>query len=231
MIEFAAHYSSSQGNLYQIFDSGTSLLLECGVPIQKIKKALNFKLSNINGCLATHFHADHSGYIKDVLRVGIDTYISKSIIDHYGLSGHHRIHGIHHKQQFQIGTLTILALEVPHDVPCLSFLIASDKDKFLFAIDCLYFPYLIPGLTHIGIGINYQTDILKKNIENGSLHPALAQRIMQSHLSLETALSFFKAQNLSKVKEIHVLHCSSKNADKGQIKEAVQRTTGKLVII
>ena len=232
MINFISHYSGSKGNLYSIDDGKTSLLLEPGVPIQKIKKALNFNLSNQSGCLVSHFHQDHSCATKDIASAGTDIYTSQSVIDHYGLAGH-RIHMVKHKQQFQIGSFTVRAMDVPHDkdTPNLAFLFASGKDKLLFLIDALYCPYIIPGLTSIAIGINYDLDILKQNIKEGHLNPALGRRIIQSHMSLATALEFFKTQDMSQVQTIHILHCSKSNLNKDKAKKAIQRLTGKLVII
>jgi phosphoribosyl 1,2-cyclic phosphodiesterase len=48
--------SGSSGNCYKISDGKTSLLLECGIPIKKIKLGCDFDLSDILGCLVTHEH-------------------------------------------------------------------------------------------------------------------------------------------------------------------------------
>jgi metal-dependent hydrolase (beta-lactamase superfamily II) len=232
MIEFRSHYSSSKGNLYQVSDNKTSLLLDPGVPIAQIKKALNFKLSGISASLLSHAHADHAEGASGVMTSGVDLYCSQDTAETLKLSGH-RLHIIKHKIPFIAGTFTVLPLSVRHDedTPTLAFLLISGKEKWFFGIDLLYCPYYFKDLTGIAIGINYETDILKDNVKRGSLHPALAKRIMQSHCSLQTSLDFFKAQDLSKIKEIHVLHCSEANADKDRIKKAVMRQTGKLVII
>lgn len=232
MINFQSHYSSSKGNLYQISDGKTSLLLDPGVPIAKIKQALGFKLSGISGALCSHGHQDHANGAAGIIASGIDLYCSQHTAEALKLSGH-RLHIIEHKKPFTVGSFTILPLSVLHDedTPTLAFLLVSREEKCFFGIDMLYCPYYFTGLTHIFLGINYETDVLKNNVKRGTLCPGLARRIVQSHTSLSTALEFFKAQNLKKVKEIHVLHCSEMNADKDRIKEAVQRQTGKLVLI
>ena len=234
MCNFQVLSSGSKGNAYVLDDGHTKLLLEAGIPWKQLQKKMNFKTHELDACVCSHLHADHSGYIKDVLDSGIDVYLSESVIKHYGIKkNHHRIYEIEHKKVFKQGTWAILPLSVPHDkdVPNLAFLLVSSKEKWLFAIDCLYFPYLITNLTGIAIGINYDTAILKDNVKNGTIHPALANRILSSHMSLQVALDFFVAQNLSKVREIHVLHTSETNADKDQIKKTIQRQTGKLVLM
>lgn len=230
MIEFTTHYSGSKGNLYQISDGKTSLLLDPGVPIAQIKKALNFKLSGIAGALCGHNHRDHSEGTAGIIASGIDLYCNQDTAEALELSGH-RLHIIKHKKPFNVGTFKVWPLSVPHDVPCFSFLLVSGKEKWFFGIDLLYCPYYFQGLTGIAIGINFDQEILSENVEDGRLDPALGRRIMQSHMSLDVALNFFKAQDLSKVEAIHILHISESNADKEKIKEAVMRQTGKLVII
>jgi len=231
-IEFKILATGSKSNAYLLKNEEDTLLLEAGIPWKQLQKKMNFKTHTITACLATHRHIDHSKFIRGPIKAGIDTYISQDIIDHYALSGH-RVHRIMPLEQIQLGSFAARALLIPHDEDCpnMAFLLASGREKFLFAIDCLYFPYLIPGLTGIAIGINYQTEILKENVRNGTLHPSLARRIMASHCSLQTALEFFGAQDLSRVREINILHTSKTNADKEQIQEAIQRQTGKLVII
>lgn len=166
------------------------------------------------------------------MKSAIDVYCNQDVIDHYGLTGH-RIHAIQPFRQFQLGSFVAKGLPVPHDedAPNLAFLLQSEKEKCLFIIDALYCPYYFSGLTHIFLGINYDSDILKQNIKNGSLDPTLGRRIMQTHMSLKTGLQFFKDQDLSKVEEIHILHCSESNLDKEKTKREIQKLTGKLVII
>lgn len=232
MVEFISHYSSSKENLYQISDCKTSLLLDPGVSIKQIKQALGFKLSGISGVLCSHAHADHAEGSSGIMASGVDLYCSQDTAEALELSGH-RLHIIENKKLFNIGTFTVLPLSVSHDkdVPCLAFLLSSGKEKWFFGIDLLYCPYYFKNLTGIALGINYEIDVLKKNVKDGHIHPGLARRIIQAHCSLKTGLEFFKAQDLNKVQEIHVLHVSESNADKDRIKKAVMRQTGKLVLI
>ena len=49
--------SSSRGNCYKLTSgSGEFILLECGVQMSAIKKALDFKVSSAVGCLVSHGH-------------------------------------------------------------------------------------------------------------------------------------------------------------------------------
>jgi phosphoribosyl 1,2-cyclic phosphodiesterase len=56
MIQIKPLASGSAGNCYYITDGRSPLLIEAGIPIKKIKQGLNYKLSEIEGCLISHEH-------------------------------------------------------------------------------------------------------------------------------------------------------------------------------
>src|SRR5690554_5564699 len=164
--------SSSSGNCYRISDGYTTLLLECGISFKKIREGLGFRLSEIDGCLVTHEHKDHCKAAKDVIRAGIDVYMSAGTKEALGVDGH-RIKAVKARQQFGIGTLTILPFETEHDAKePLGYLIYSNKtgEKLLFATDTYYIRYKFQGLTHVMVECNYASDILYDNIEKGLVH-------------------------------------------------------------
>ena len=57
--------SGSQGNSYLLSNDTDVLLIELGVQFKRIKKALDYDLSKINGALVSHSHGDHAKAIKD----------------------------------------------------------------------------------------------------------------------------------------------------------------------
>ena len=215
------HHSGSTGNLYQAGD----LLIEAGVPIRKIKESLNFKLSSIAGCLCSHSHGDHSKGVRDLLQCGIDCYCSEATANELNLGGH-RLHIIEPGKQFTIGPWTIKAFDLVHDVQNIGFLIARGEDKIMYATDTNYIPVRFKGLTHIMLGINYDGEILVKNIVHGSLHPALGKRILTNHMSFSTFKKFLKANDLSQCREIHLLHLSQANSDEAKFKKETEQLTG-----
>jgi len=48
--------TGSIGNSYLLETENEALLVECGVPIAKVKKAINYNISKIKGALITHQH-------------------------------------------------------------------------------------------------------------------------------------------------------------------------------
>jgi phosphoribosyl 1,2-cyclic phosphodiesterase len=232
MIEIKALASSSKGNCYHVTDGKTPLLLECGINYREIQKHLNFKMSSVAGCLVTHEHKDHSKSVNDVAKAGIDVYMSGGTKKATGSTGH-RIKVVEPKKQFKIGTWSILPFEVEHDVSePLGFLLVNEAgEKLLFATDTYYIRYKFKGLTHIMIETNYSKEILDENIASGRVPQIMKKRLIRSHFSLENVKEFFKANDLSKVEEVWLIHLSDNNSDEERFKREIQSLTGKVVYI
>lgn len=232
MIRFQSFGSSSAGNCYHVTDGRTELLIEAGLRFADIRKALDFRVSRLAGVLISHEHLDHSRAVADLARAGVDIYASQGTIVSRELSGH-RIKEIEPKKQFTVGTWTVLPFDVEHDAEQpLGFLLANrDGDKLVFITDSYYCRYTFSGLTHICIECNYSLQILDANIAAGRVHPAMRPRLLRSHFSLENVLDFLRANDLSKVQEIHLLHLSDSNSDEELFKRRVQETTGKPVYV
>src|SRR5690625_74135 len=232
MIEITTLASGSKGNCYLVTDGSTTLLLECGISLKEIRKALNFNTSNLAGCLVTHEHKDHSAGLKDVTRSGINCYMSAGTAEATGIE-HHRIKKVQAKQKLSIGTWDILPFDVQHDVsePYGFLLQNKSGEKLLFATDTYYIRYKFKGLTHLLIECNYSMEILNENIASGRVHKDMKGRLIKSHFSLENVKEFLKANDLSKVQVIHLLHLSDTNSNEEQFKREIQELTGKAVYI
>ena len=232
MISITTLASSSKGNCYHITDGKTPLLLEAGIKFKEIQRMLKFQTSDIAGCLVTHEHGDHTKGLKDVLKAGIDCYMSCGTAEAVNIE-HHRIKQLKVKERFQIGTWNIMPFDVNHDVAePLGFLMVNQAgEKLLFATDTYYIKYKFPGLTHIMIESNYSIDILDANIETGRVPAVMKRRLLRSHFSLENVKEFFIANDLSKVQEIWLLHLSDNNSDEKLFKDEIEKLTGKLVFI
>lgn len=225
--------SGSSGNCYKVSDGKTSLLLECGIPFKEIQKRLNFKLYEIDACLVTHEHLDHAKSVMEILKSGIDVCMSggtAKLFEH----DFFKVTTVKTLEQFKIGTFEILPFDVEHDAADpLGFILYSTVtgERLLFATDTYYIKYRSKNLSYIMIECNYAIDILKANFEAGKLPAALKNRLMQSHFELANVKKFLQANDLSKVKEIYLLHLSSGNSDEARFKREIQELTGKPVII
>lgn len=225
-MRFITHYSGSTGNLYQVIGDAGQLLIDPGVPIKKIKKALGFKVSGVSACLVSHFHQDHAQAISDIVKMGIDSYLTNETAKHEKISGH-RVHIIEPLKQFTVAGFTIIAFPTEHDTPgSVGFLIANGPDKLVFATDTFYLRPVFTGLTIIAVECNWSKETLAPG-----LNPAVQKRLYTSHFSLENVIKFLKANDLSKVHSIYLLHVSSGNGSKPYFKETIERKFGKPVYI
>ncbi|MCQ2010573.1 MBL fold metallo-hydrolase [Sporolactobacillus sp. STSJ-5] len=233
MIEIMPLASGSSGNAYKITDGHTLLLLEAGINYKGIQIGFDFHMSQVAGCLVTHEHGDHSKAIKDVIRKGaIDVYASKGTFSKLGIAGH-RVKPVEARKQFQLGTWTIMPFDVQHDVSePLGYLLANQSgEKLLFATDTYYIRYKFNNLSHIMVECNYSLDILDQNILDGRIPQVMRRRLIRSHFSLDNVKDFLKANDLSRVREIWLLHLSNNNSDAARFKREIMELTGKPVYI
>ncbi len=230
-MEVRAFASSSSGNCYYISDGSTPLLLDCGLAYREIQRLMNFRMTELAGVLVTHEHMDHAKAVKDAMKAGLDVYMSWGTAEALGVAGH-RVKIVQPQVQFSLGTWTILPFDTVHDAAePLGFLLASGSEKLLYLTDTAYCKYRFSGLTHILAEANYSTDILNANVEAGVLPAELRNRLLRSHMSLETLKELLRANDLSRVQEIMLIHLSSGNADAARFKREIQAVSGKLVTI
>jgi len=225
--------SGSSGNAYRICDGKTSLLLDAGIPLKEIQAGCDFQVSQIQGCFVTHSHQDHSKAVKDLARLGIDIYTSQGTIDACGFVGH-RVHAIKALKELTVGTFKVLPFDVEHDAPePLGFLFDSTEtgEKLLYFTDTYYLKYKFQGLDYIMGECNYDKENMQKSVDAGYIPIELVPRLVKSHMSLEHFLEFLKANNLSRVKQIYLLHLSNNNSDEKRFKEEVQKLTGAEVYV
>ncbi len=229
MIEFIAYSSGSHGNLYKVSDGKTALLLEAGLSVREIKKCLDFKLSSIDACLCTHEHKDHSKGVPDLMKAGIDCYMSAGTAHALdaNINGH-RLHRLIAKKQIQIGTWTVLPFETIHDAeePLGFLLVNRDGEKLLFATDTHYLPYKFNKLTHIAIECNFEPETLKHNVVSGQVPPEVGKRLWSRHMSFNQVQNFLQANDLSRVQSICLLHLSGDNSDPEGFEKEIERQTG-----
>ena len=232
MIRIEALASGSKGNAYLVTDGQTPLLLEAGIPFKEIRRKMNFQTSGLAGCLISHEHQDHTKGVGDILKAGIDVYMSPGTAQAIGIR-HHRIKTVQPKRQFKLGTWTILPFDVQHDAgDPVGYLLANQQgDKLLFATDTYYIRYRFPGLTHIMVECNYSIKILNENIATGRVPRIMKKRLLRSHFSLENVKDFLASNDLSKVQEIWLIHLSDNNSDEQIFKREIQELTGKMVFV
>lgn len=231
-MNFKTISSGSTGNCYILETEKGSLLIEAGIPIKRIKQALDYNFSDIKGCLVTHEHMDHAKAIKDVAYLGINVVGSEGTFKALNCVGH-RFIPIKAKTTKSIGEFEVLAFDTEHDVvEPLGFLIKHGQEKLLFATDTFYLKYRFNNLTHIVIECNYVASVVENLVSNNLIDINRIKRTIKSHLSLENLIEFLKANDLSKVKELHLIHLSDQTSDVKIIRREIRKVyKGKLKIV
>jgi phosphoribosyl 1,2-cyclic phosphodiesterase len=226
--------SSSSGNCYLIDDGRTKLLLECGLPIRKIKEGCDYDLSGIAGCLVTHEHGDHAQAAADLMKAGVDVWMTEGtaraihaptyrlkLWRPYGEdpTGQHPLYSAE-----MVGMFKVRPFAVHHDAAePVGYLVQSLKthEKLLFVTDTQYINYHFSGLTHIMVEANFSAETLSDPDNDPRRH-----RLRRAHMSLETCLALLHANDLSQVREIWLIHLSQSNGEPEEFKRRVQEATG-----
>lgn len=220
--------SGSSGNAYLIGDGKTRLLLDAGIPFKRIQIGCCFRTSSIDGCLVTHRHGDHAAAIPKLLHRGITVYSNADVAGLYP-----GVQSVDVLREFRIGTFRILPFEVEHDVPCYGYQATSVEtgEKLVYITDSAYVKYTFSGLTHIMIEANYDEDIMLGNVRDEKIPFSLAERVAGTHMSIDTLIELLRANDMTQVRQIYLLHLSDGNSDAEAFKRQVQKETGAEVYI
>lgn len=223
MVKLTVLGSSSKGNSYLFEDSYSCIVVEAGVKLIEVKKALNFNVSKVCGCIVTHEHKDHSKYVGEYLKNGIKCYTSAGTIKALGIESMY-LQGIAPLKTVNIGGWRILPFETKHDCSEPYGYLINNKEcgTVLFATDTYYLPNTFKSLNHVLIECNYDKDILNRNNANESLK----KRLLSSHMSIDTCINALKANDLSDVENIVLIHLSDNNSNAKEFKSRVERATG-----
>lgn len=222
--------SSSSGNGYLLHNDNECLIIEAGVPFSEAKKVINYKTGIISGLVLTHEHGDHAKHILQYAKEGISCFGTSGTIEKFN---HHRISSIENLKWFQVGNFRIKAFDIKHDAADpVGFIIEHEEcGRVLFLTDTHYCEYTFEGLNNIIIEANYSEEILNKRVYSGESNIALRNRIIQSHMSIETATNLLLANDLTKVNNIVLIHLSDSNSSETEFENQITKSIGKPVII
>lgn len=197
--------SGSSGNCYILTsDSGQMLLLDCGMPIKEIKKAIGWNILGIVGCMVCHEHSDHINWrtYEELQNSGIrvETPYKGEKID-----------------AFCMGDFIIHTFDVPHDgVENRGMMIRCDGKTLLYITDAEYVRYKFKKfeVDYIMVECNYQEEYVDMESEH-------LAHIFRGHMNLNTCIDFLKANATDKLRHIVLCHLSKVNADPVECQMAV----------
>lgn len=242
--------SSSAGNCYIIeLKNGSrtsTIMVECGIPAKSIltkSMEAGVQIENVEACLITHYHGDHSKAIGDVVRWGIPVYTHKETLAHCGADGE----ALEEMKVRKIAPgIAVLPFPVMHDAEgSLGFVIKTPDECVIFVNDCKYWEPNLSGFKpdYVFIECNYwekqvyaQINDLHKQMAAGGMsgHEKREcsakirqyERNVNAHMSLAGCIRSLRKLDLSRCKAIFLMHMSDGNANEYEMKSAVERETG-----
>lgn len=225
--------SSSSGNCYLIENERECLVIEAGLPLKQIKKALNFNIYKIVGLLVTHEHGDHFSYIKDYLREGIPTKASYGTWASLDIELDIKDKVVRPGFWYQLGGFTVTPFPVVHDAtePFGYIIRHQEIGALLFASDTEYIRqnFRKLQLNHIMVECNYSQKIIDGRVHQGETVKGLRDRVLQSHMELETCKEFIRQNKTVMLDNIVLLHLSDGNSNEQQFINEIQEVVGERV--
>ena len=181
--------SSSQGNSYALqSDSGEILLIEAGIPLKEVKRAIGYKTSKVVGCITSHVHGDHAKYIPEYLKAGISVSSNDEVAEKYP-----GVDTMSENITFRFGNFGVTPFAVEHDAKNFGYLIHEPSyGTIFFATDCYNLNFVIQGCNTYLAECNYSDELLDKAVAEGKTPRSQADRVRLSHMSLEHAVSWLQ---------------------------------------
>lgn len=224
-MKFDPLMSSSHGNVYIISDGHTHILLECGVTYKKLQQLCGFQTANFDACIISHEHKDHSAAVKQVITAGVPVYMSNGTAEALELP--EKLLDLAQEmtagEQFCVGTIDVLPFATYHDAKePLGFVMRSriDGDVFAYAIDTVNIPYNYPNANILALEANFERAILDRCEK---MPEKVRHRIANTHMEIDILCGILQRMDLSKCRELHLLHLSDATSHEGHFINKVAR--------
>lgn len=197
--------TGSSGNCHLLqMDNNKFVALDCGCRWKDVLVGCNFRPIDIEFALATHSHRDHSRYVGDFVKSGIDV-----------LS----VNDVEPRKVYQKGEVKFVAFEVPHDVDCYGYLIRVDGRTIVYMTDFGYCRYTFKSW-------NVDTFIIACNyVSPPDADDAKYAHVVMGHSSLETVKDILEVNKSDSMKNVILCHTSS-SADINLMVSEIQKVVG-----
>lgn len=223
-MRFEAFASSSKGNAYLVTDNESRILLDCGLSHKKLLKAVG-SLTQLNGCFISHDHKDHSGCVSRLLEDCVPVYMTRGTAEALELpdSLMELAHEIKAGEQFTVGGIDVLPFETFHDAAePVGFCMQSqvDGEILVYAIDTVNLPYAFPGVNVLAVEANFEQAILDRCEK---MPEKVRHRISNTHMEIDVLCGILRRMDLSRCREIHLMHLSDATSHEGHFINKVAR--------
>ena len=217
--------SSSKGNAYVIVSvDGGALLVEAGLPFPKLRQNIYYEtgltMNSFSACLITHMHKDHSEAALEIstympVIASLETLESAGVTNGIALS-----EWIPYDNRY----FRVVPFKVEHDCPGAYGYMITEKatdENLIFINDCKLVEYDFSQFPfdHVMIECNYNDDLI-------DLNDIRTKRTSNAHMSLDNCIRTLLKMNLTKTRQIYLMHLSVATEHQQQIIRKVKQATG-----
>ena len=189
--------SGSSGNSYLLTnEKGKHLMLDAGLPLDALKRGIDFDIQNWQGLVTSHHHSDHSLSTEKIRNMGIPTYTPYLDTEHKRL-------------KTTLGDFKIESFPLPHNgVENRGFIIRVDGQTICYMTDLEYCPYSLASqnIDTMIVECNYMKELVPDDLPNKT-HKILG------HCELETTIGIIK-DNMKTLKNVILVHMGAGSLDR-----------------
>ncbi len=217
-MRFASLGSGSRGNATLVEWGNCLLLVDCGFTVKETERRmarLDKHPEQITAILVTHEHSDHIKGVPPLARkYGLPTHMTRGTFKSRDLGVLPDLQLIEGHQSYQLGTIEVQPVAVPHD--------AREPTQFIFRANGCQLGILTDlGSVTPHVETCYQSCdalVLEANHDTtmlayGPYPPSLKQRVggQWGHLNNQQAVSFLSRLDVERLQCLVVAHISEKN--------------------
>lgn len=218
-LKICSLFSGSSGNCTYVAGGDTRILIDAGVALGKIEKALKVLGTSVcdTAILITHSHSDHIGAINSVIKKypSVKIYAHTRTVSELVSGGYNEsAFTAFDDQDFYVGDITVKPIALSHDVFCVGFCLLCNGKKISYLTDTGYLPQsalrAAEGSDLVMIECNHSPELLACN-KNYSR--ALKARIhgVRGHLSNEDCSGALVQLARSGARHFILAHLSKEN--------------------
>jgi len=217
-VQFASLGSGSKGNATLVRAGDTLVMIDCGFSLRETVQRmarLQVEPGQLDAILVTHEHSDHSSGVAALSRkFRIPVYLTHGTSKTGRCDGSHDLRRFNCEDEFDIGSLSIKAVAVPHDAaePCQYRLSWGGYALGILTDLGSITPHVIDNFrTCHSLLLEFNHDL--PMLLEGPYPPHLKQRVGGDwgHLSNIQAADLLRQINGTRLRHLVVAHISEKN--------------------
>lgn len=208
--------TGSVGNAYILECDGEQLLIELGISWKEILKGLNYDISNVVACLASHIHQDHlnKGTLQNAIKGGLSVYSCQD-----AQTANQQVKVLENRKKTALGGFLVQPIPLEHSCENIGFLIEHKSiGKLVFCTDCTSIPYKFKNVNQFVVEANNDSEYMLENALNDEFRASSSE----NHMEINDTIDFLKNNISSQTQNIILIHLSTGNIHPIDARKKVQ---------